>query len=264
MLTKSHCESASELLWSHWQDGKRLPALPPQVRPATRAEGYAIQAELEKRSGAPLYGWKIAATSEAGQKHINVDGPIAGRILAERVRDAGRPLPFGGNAMRVAEAEFAFRFGRELGPRAKPYAVPEVLDAVATLHPAIEVPDSRYDDFVKVGAAQLIADNACAHDFVLGDAVTVDWRAMDLVEHKVTGTVAGKLARDGKGANVLGDPRVALTWIVNELSQLGIPVKAGQVVTTGTCVIPLPIAPGDEVSCDFGKLGGLRIRFADR
>lgn len=264
MLTKSHCESASELLWSHWQDGKRLPALPPQVRPATRAEGYAIQAELEKRSGAPLYGWKIAATSEAGQKHINVDGPIAGRILAERVRDAGRPLPFGGNAMRVAEAEFAFRFGRELGPRAKPYAVPEVLDAVATLHPAIEMPDSRYDDFVKVGAAQLIADNACAHDFVLGDAVTVDWRAMDLVEHKVTGTVAGKLARDGKGANVLGDPRVALTWIVNELSQLGIPVKAGQVVTTGTCVIPLPIAPGDEVSCDFGKLGGLRIRFADR
>ena len=69
MLTKSHCESASELLWSHWQDGKRLPALPAQVRPATRAEGYAIQAELEKRSGAPLYGWKIAATSEAGQKH---------------------------------------------------------------------------------------------------------------------------------------------------------------------------------------------------
>lgn len=264
MLTKSHCESASELLWSHWQDGKRLPALPPQVRPATRAEGYAIQAELEKRSQAPLYGWKIAATSEAGQKHINVDGPIAGRILAERVRDAGKPLPFGGNAMRVAEAEFAFRFGRELGPRAKPYAVPEVLDAVATLHPAIEVPDSRYDDFVKVGAAQLIADNACAHDFVLGDAVTADWRAMDLVEHKVTGTVAGKLERDGKGANVLGDPRVALTWIANELSQLGIPLKAGQVVTTGTCVIPLPIAPGDEVNCDFGKLGGLRIRFADR
>lgn len=264
MLTKSHCESASELLWSHWQDGKRLPALPPQVRPATRAEGYAIQAELEKRSGAPLYGWKIAATSEAGQKHINVDGPIAGRILAERVRDAAKPLPFGGNAMRVAEAEFAFRFGQDLAPRPKPYTVPEVLSAVATLHPAIEVPDSRYEDFVTVGAAQLIADNACAHDFVLGEAVTADWRSMDLIEHKVTGKVAGKLERDGKGANVLGDPRVALTWIANELSQLGIPLKAGQVVTTGTCLIPLPIVPGDAVVCDFGKLGGLQIRFADR
>ena len=264
MLTRHHAETASELLWTHWQEGKRLAALPVQVRPVTRAEGYAIQAELEKRSAAPLYGWKIAATSIAGQKHINVDGPIAGRILAERVRDADAPLPFGGNAMRVAEAEFAFRFGHELSPRAKPYSVPEVLRAVATLHPAIEVPDSRYEDFVTVGAAQLIADNACAHDFVLGEAVTADWRSMDLIEHKVTGTVAGKLTREGKGANVLGDPRVALTWIANELSRLGIPLKAGQVVTTGTCVIPLPIMPGDEVACDFGKLGGLRIRFADR
>lgn len=264
MLTRQHAEDASDLLWAHWQGGTRIAALPAQVRPATRAEGYAIQGELEKRSSAPLYGWKIAATSVAGQKHINVDGPIAGRILAERVRDADQPLPFGGNAMRVAEAEFAFRFGQDLAPRAKLYTVPEVLGAVATLHPAIEVPDSRYEDFVTVGAAQLIADNACAHDFVLGEAVTADWRSMNLVEHRVRASVAGKLERDGTGANVLGDPRVALAWIVNELSQLGIPMKAGQVVTTGTCVIPLPIAPGDAVDCDFGKLGRIRIRFADR
>ena len=234
MLTRIHAEQASELLWSHWQEGRRLAELPAQVRPATRAEGYAIQAELEKRSSLPLFGWKIAATSVAGQKHINVDGPLAGRILGERVRDASAPLPFGANAMKVAEAEFAFRFGRDLPPRTKPYAIAEVLDAVTTLHPAIEVPDSRYDDFVKVGAAQLIADNACAHDFVLGPATSADWRSMDLVEHQVKGIVAGKLERDGKGANVLGDPRVALTWIANELSQLGIPLKAGQVVTTGT------------------------------
>jgi 2-keto-4-pentenoate hydratase len=262
MLTRTQVEAASDLLWTHWQDGKRLPALPAQLRPATRAEGYAIQAGLEKRSQAPLFGWKIAATSVAGQKHIGVDGPLAGRILAERVREADAPLPFGANAMRVAEAEFAFRFGRDLAPRAKPYAVAEVLDAVASLHPAIEVPDSRYDDFVTVGAPQLIADNACAHDFVLGPATTAPWRSMDLIEHPVKSTVAGKLERDGKGANVLGDPRVALTWIANELSQLGIALKAGQVVTTGTCVIPLPIVPGDAVVADFGAIGRVAIRFA--
>lgn len=257
-------KKASDLLWSHWQEGRRLPELPAQVRPATRAEGYAIQAELEKRSQVPLFGWKIAATSVAGQKHINVDGPLAGRILGERVRDAATPLPFGANAMKVAEAEFAFRFAHDLSPRAKPYAVAEVLDAVATLHPAIEVPDSRYDDFVKVGAAQLIADNACAHDFVLGPATSADWRSMDLVEHPVKGIVTGKLERDGKGANVLGDPRVALAWLVNELSGLGIRLGSGQVVTTGTCVIPLPIAAGDEVVADFGTLGRLAIVFAAR
>ena len=261
MLTRIHAEKASELLWSHWQEGRRLAELPAQLRPATRAEGYAIQAELEKRSGVPLFGWKIAATSVAGQKHINVDGPLAGRILGERVRDAAAPLPFGANAMKVAEAEFAFRFARDLPPRTKPYAVAEVLDAVASLHPAIEVPDSRYDDFVKVGTAQLIADNACAHDFVLGPATSADWRSMDLVEHPVKGIVAGEIERDGKGANVLGDPRVALTWLANELSGLGVTLRSGQVVTTGTCVIPLPIAAGDEVIADFGPLGRLAIRF---
>lgn len=262
MLTRRQTEAASTLLWMHWQEGKRLAALPEQIRPATRAEGYAIQAELEKRSTSPLFGWKIAATSVAGQKHINVDGPLAGRILAERVRDATAPLPFGANAMRVAEAEFAFRFARDLPPKSKPYTVPEVLDAVESLHPAIEVPDSRFDDFVAVGAAQLIADNACAHDFVLGPATAAPWRSMDLIEHSVKATVTGKLERDGKGANVLGDPRVALTWIANELSGLGIPLKQGHVVTTGTCVVPLPIEPGDEVVCDFGPIGRLAIRFA--
>ncbi|MSP49728.1 MAG: hydratase [Alphaproteobacteria bacterium] len=263
MVTKTHAEAASDLLWTRWQEGKRLAALPAELRPATRAEGYAIQAELERRSAVPLFGWKIAATSTAGQRHIGVDGPLAGRILAERVRDAAAPLPFGANHMRVAEAEFAFRFARDLAPRAKPYAVAEVLDAVATLHPAIEIPDSRYDDFAAVGAPQLIADNACAHDFVLGPATAAAWRSMDLVEHRVKGAVTGKLERDGKGANVLGDPRVALTWLANELSGLGIALRAGQVVTTGTCVIPLPIVPGDEVVADFGPLGRLVLRFAD-
>lgn len=53
-----------------------------------------------------------------------------------------------GNAMRVGEPEFAFRMARDLAPRATPYSVDDVLNAVATLHPAIELPDSRFADFV--------------------------------------------------------------------------------------------------------------------
>ena len=102
-----------------------------------------------------LFGWKIAATSEAGQKHINVAGPLAGRIFAERVVPDGGTASMAGNEMRVGEPEFAFRMGRGLPPRATPYSVDEVLRAVDTLHPAIELPDSRFADFVKAGEAQL-------------------------------------------------------------------------------------------------------------
>lgn len=256
-------ESAAETLWNHWNGGTRLAALSDGMRPASRADGYAIQALLEARSAKPLFGWKIAATSAAGQAHIAVDGPLAGRLLAERVYESGAVLPFGANHMRVAEPEFAFRMDRTLGPRDRPYASAEVLDAVETLHPAIEVPDSRFEDFTVVGAAQLIADSACAHDFVLGPETEADWRRADLSRHPVRAVVEGRIEREGSGANVLEDPRLALTWLANELSGLGIPLKAGQVVTTGTCMIPLAILPGDKVTADFGPFGMVSVRFGE-
>ena len=261
-MDATQARAASELLVRHWRSGTVLDALPEPLRPATRAEGYAIQAELEALSAKPLWGWKIAATSTAGQRHIGVDGPLAGRLLAEMVHADGATLPFGANRMRVAEAEFAFRMARDLPPRAEAYTVEEVLGAVAALHTAIEVPDSRFVDFATAGAAQLLADNACAHQFVLGPEAPATWRGMDLAAHRVIGRVTGRLEREGVGANVLGDPRIALAWLANELSRHGMTLAAGQVVTTGTCLVPMDVAPGDEVEVEYGALGRVGIRFA--
>jgi len=234
-------------------------ALPLPLRPTTRDDGYAIQAHLEALSGRPLFGWKIAATSEGGQRHIGVDGPLAGRLLAERVLSPNETPSLQGNHMAVAEPEFAFRIGRPLASREKPYEQDEVLAAVDALHLAIELPSSRFSNFAKVGAAQLIADNACAHQFLLGSAVDEKWRDLDLSQHPVTCRVDSKLAYEGSGGAVLGDPRTALTWLANELSSLGLDLAAGQIVTTGTCTVPLPIAPGDEVTADFGDLGQVAL-----
>ena len=194
------------MLWEHWQGGRRLVELPAELRPLTREDGYAIQACLERRSALPLFGWKIAATSNAGQAHIAIDGPLAGRLLAEHVFESGARLPFGQNHMRVAEAEFAFRMAVDVPPRAMPYAVDEVLASVALLHPAIEIPDSRYVDFTVAGAAQLIADNACAHDFVLGPPAPDAWRSIDLAAHRVAGSV-GRRAGLSAFAKAMADRR---------------------------------------------------------
>src|SRR3990172_2889269 len=141
-MNQQDIHSAAAILWQHWQQSTRLDELPAHCRPGSRAEGYAIQAELARQSGQSIVGWKIAATSTAGQQHIRVDGPLAGCLLSARAVEGGAPISLAGNHMKVAEAEFAFRMGRPLPKRAAAYSVAEVLAAVASLHPAIQLPHS--------------------------------------------------------------------------------------------------------------------------
>jgi 2-keto-4-pentenoate hydratase len=85
-------------------------------------------------------------------------------------------------------------------------------------------------------------------------------RALDLVEERPVIALRGA-QYVGHGSNVLGDPRVALAWLANELRQLDITMRAGEVVTTGTCHPPLPIRSGDRVAADFGMLGKVLVGF---
>jgi 2-keto-4-pentenoate hydratase len=248
-------EEAADLLCRNWNATTRIAALPEAWRPRSRAEAYQAAEAVARRSGGTVAGWKIAATSEAGQKHINVDGPLIGRIIGHRLLAPGAMVALGDNIMRVAEAEFAFRFSADLPPRKRPYDLDEAMAAVASLHLAIEIPDSRYRDFTRVGAAQLIADTACASWLVLGPALDMAWRRIDLAAHAVTGLRNGKAEARGAGRAVLGDPRKAMTWFVNECAAYCGGVKAGQFVTTGTCITPMAVAPGDTVTIDYGELG---------
>lgn len=254
---------AAHQLWHAWRSGETIESLPASCRPATRSDGYAVQTALLTLAGGRAYGWKIAATSEAGQRHIGVEGPLGGRLFADRVHAPGAIISLAGNRMRVAEVEFAFRMGRTLVPRPDEYRIAEVLDAVDALLPAIEIPDSRYADFAAAGVAQLIADNACAWRFVAGAPAPAIWRTIDLADYTVRADVGERYLRDGIGRNVLGDPRTALAWLVNELSAHGMTLEAGQVVTTGTCLAPLEIQPGDRVAADFGRLGSVELGFSE-
>jgi 2-keto-4-pentenoate hydratase len=254
-MNKYAIDDAAKIIWNAWRENRRIDSLPTTCRPGTRVEGFRVQARVAQLSGQNTFGWKIAATSKAGQKHIGVDGPLAGRLLEKRVFDSGATVSLSNNIMNVAEAEFAFRMARDLPPREAPYSIDEVIAAVDTMHPAIEIPDSRYENFVVAGAAQLIADNACASYFVLGPVIATDWRRHDLANHPVTMNVNGRRAREGKGFNVLGDPRIALTWIANELSLTGDMLRTGHVVTTGTCIVPAEITEGDSIIADFGSFG---------
>jgi 2-keto-4-pentenoate hydratase len=254
---------AAEYLISPWRLHTRIDGIAPDVRPRTRSEGYRVQAALADLTGDRGVGWKIAATSAAGQKHIGVSGPMAGRLLGSRLKENGASVSLDGSILKVAEAEFAFRLGRDLPPRPAPYSAEEVLAASSALHLAIEFPDSRYHDFVGAGEAQLIADFACACWLVLGERASESWRSTDLAAHEVRAWIDGQMVAEGVGANVLGDPRIALAWLANELGREGMGLKADDIVITGTCVVPVPISAGQHFVADFGTLGKVGACLAD-
>ena len=167
----------------------------PRAAAATRIEGYAIQSHDGSLS-APLFGWKIAATSLAGQRHINVDGP-AGRLLAERLGGAVSPRRARcawprSNSPSVSLPVTAF----------VRHPMKSLMDAVASLHPAIEIPDSRYDDFCAVSARNS-SPTTPAPICLSSAGGRRDGATWTLRKHPVV-AVSGKSQHNGTGAAVLG------------------------------------------------------------
>lgn len=255
-------QSLADTLLAAWLDGQHLQTVAHAAPlPNGRAEGYAAQKALFEATGEKTIGWKIAATSKAGQAHIGVSGPLAGRLLASRCLPPGSSIHLANNLMRVMEPEFAFRIGSDvLATSAQSLDMAEVMAHVQDMHLAIEIPDSRYADFVHAGEALLLADFACANKLVLGEAVAYPWRDLDLSQHAVRVLCNGQSKAEGSGANVLGDPRLGLTWLANELISHGMHLRKGDTVITGTCVVPVLLNEGDAMTADFGVLGTVGVQ----
>src|SRR5262245_35248742 len=116
-MQPQRAQQAADILWSAWQEKRLLDALPEECRPRSLEEGYAIQDTIAARHGGEAIGWKIAATSAAGQRHIGVTEPLGGRLFAKFRHGDGARLPAGPLRMRVVEAEFAFRMAEDLAAR---------------------------------------------------------------------------------------------------------------------------------------------------
>src|SRR5690606_2842679 len=119
-----------------------------------------------------------------------------------------------------------------------------IRDAVAAVLPAIEVVDSRFTNWTAVGGLQLIADQAGAGHWVYGEE-SHNLEDIDLADHPVTLSVNGEVRQRGSSANVLGNPLKSLTWLANDLARNGVTLRAGEVVTTGSCTPAFPAAKGD-------------------
>jgi 2-keto-4-pentenoate hydratase len=187
---------------------------------------------------------------------------MVGRLYEAQRRRSGANLSVGKMQMRSAEPEFAFVLAQDLEARSGGLDLQDVLAAVGSLVLAIEVPDSRFVDFSAVGVPSLVADMMCGGHFITGPSVA-DWRSLDLAQQTARMLCDGEERSAGRGADVLGDPREALTWMANEVLRQGWPLQAGDVIMTGASAPPVPVHAGDAVQAVFDGLGTVAVRFVD-
>lgn len=259
-MKRDAAAAAAERLADAWQIGTLLPELPEHCRPRSAADGYRIQDLLAERLDFPVGGWKIGCTSAAARRILKSRGPFAGRVFASRMFDSGAVIPSTAYPLRGLEGEFAFRLRKALPPRKRAYTLAEVSDAVGSMHLAIEIVDSRFTDWLKVGVHSLIADQGSNGALILGPAVP-RWRQLKLDRVAVQMTVNDEIVGQGTGADCMGHPLKALTWLANFLRRRG-GLAAGAVVSTGTCCGFHRAPPGAAARAEFGRLGAIEARFS--
>ncbi|WP_348608699.1 2-keto-4-pentenoate hydratase [Halobaculum rarum] len=213
---------------------------------------YCVQTQLIGRlavdRGDPV-GYKIGFTNERVQTDLGVDEPAYGRLLEATVVDPPASVAAAEFVGVRIEPEIAFRLDEDLPADA---SRTRTRDAVATVHPAIELVDSRTG--WTFDAPLAVADNCLDAGLVLGAGTAIDGRSLG--EEAVTLRVDGERVDSGVGADVLGHPLAALAWLADAVD--GLP--AGTLVTTGSLTEPVPVAAEETATATFASLGSVELR----
>jgi len=242
---------------------KRFPGM-------TIEDGYRINRAwmaLKLAEGHQVMGHKIGLTSRAMQQASQIDEPDYGTLL-EHMRYTCTPgqvldIPIKNFIAPRVEVELAFVLKHEL--RGPDVTVAQVLAATDYVTPAIEIIDSRIEQFdrhtkVMRKVFDTISDNAANAGIVLGGA-HVDPHTTNLPWCGAVLRQNGVVEETGLAAGVQGDPAIGVAWLANKLAPWGEHLHAGEVVLAGSFTRPVGAKVGDVFEADYGPLGCLQFRF---
>ena len=221
-----------------------LSALP--TPPASEAEAYAIQDAVARRLG-PVAAWKVGA-------HAPDAEPFRGPIHADTLFFDTKHLPAAMFQVIGMEAEIAYKFAKDLPPRAEPYSREEVLDAVQSVHPAFEIVDTRFAGFGSQDRFSHMADQLNHGALIVGPAIA-DWRSLEPLKERVTLIVDGEKKIETVAGNTAGEPVRLLVWMANTGTVSLGGIKAGDVVTTGSHIGTVMVPAGSTSVAVYGTMG---------
>lgn len=254
-------ERLARVLAEAWTAGRTVPLPSLEEAPASRAEAYRVQDRMAEIIGGRVVGWKVGATVKAVQAFEGHDGPLPGRIFADRLFESPAEIPARLVTGLKIEAEFAFRLTRDLGPGEAPFTAEKIAGSIV-FHPALELAGSRYAPGTGNRAARTfdgIADNGSSGAVVIGPAVQ-DWRGLDFDAMPIEATIDDSPPIQAYSGPYRRNPAVVTAETLNDLAARGIGLKAGDVILTGSLTLPTPLRAGQAVSARFGDLATLKLR----
>lgn len=226
-----------ELLSAH-QAGETFVPFTGSARIQSVNQAYDVQdvyvaALRNSMGGEAVAGYKIGLTSARMQAMLNIDSPIAGVVLQQRIHTTGFAVRLTDFGRLGIECEIAVRLGHDLVARDDAYSQDEVAQRVDAVCAAFELVDDRNADYSVTDIGSLIADNAWNAGLVLGP-----WhhRWDDLAAVEGIAWRNGEQLDSGYGADVLGHPFTPLTWLANHLSKRGQGLRAGDIIATGSLI----------------------------
>jgi 2-oxo-3-hexenedioate decarboxylase len=205
--------------------------------------------------GDQVIGAKLGMTSKVKRIMLGVHQPVSGWLTAGMVLAYGEPVPLGQLIHPQAEPEIALVLGRE---PARPATVASVISATEAVFAAIEVFDSRFDEY-RYRMPDAVADNVGAAKLALGSRACSVAKLDDLRLIGCVFCLQGEVVGTAAGAAVMGHPAAAVAWLVNTLAARGEHLAAGSIVLTGGLTAPVPVRPGAAVTAEFDQLGSVEI-----
>jgi len=244
----NHERAAASLLEAR-KTRRWLDALPSGTQPTSEADAYAIQELVAKELGT-ISGWKVGSATLHSE-------PFRAPLHATTIFRSGS-IPARLLHVIGVEGEIVYRLRHDLPPRASAYSRDEVLNAVSTMHPAIEVVDTRFTSLSAVDALSQRADQQNHGALCIGPALK-DWGHIDPPKQPVRLMINGHTACEGIGGNSAVDPVRLLVWLANQGSHGLGGLKAGQVITTGSCTGTIFVEAGTRIVATFPGLGTIEV-----
>ena len=259
-LEQETTQTLANLLWRAARDATPVVKITDAYPDITWDDAYAIQDHLltlHQEAGRTLVGLKMGLTSRAKMEQMGVEDPICGFLTDDNVVGDGETIDTGALIHPKVEAEVAFVTKEALrGPGCH---VGDVLRATDFVVPALEVIDSRYENF-RFDLPSVIADNTSASRFITGGR-PVSPREVDLKTMGVVVSRNGEVVETGAGAAVLGDPALSVATLANMLGKRGREIPAGTLILTGGITRAILVEPGDTITADYQHLGQLSVSF---